>query len=180
MDSWSFFYSWGEFRSAFSGGAQVNMPKPPAQWLQQFKDAPTTQKDLSFYGAIEIVEQIEQEDMGVAVPRLRDDRHNSVKAFNAIYGYSSLILDPGRCCSGTPVDQNCANRIVEQVRRTGFSLAIPTQLPDIERVHANERSWIKALWQAVEDTGDSQEKAYWLFLSPKGSSGDLPCQGDWR
>ena len=180
MDSWSFFYSWGESRSEFSGGAEVDMPKPPKVWLQQFKDAPTTQKDLSFYGAVEIVEQIEQEEIGVAVPRLRDDRHNSVKAFNAIYGYDSLVLDPGRCCAGTPVDQRCANRIVEQVRKTGFSLAIPTQLPDIERVHANERSWITALWQAAEDTGDAQEKAYWLFLSPKGSGADLPCQGDWR
>ena len=36
-----------------------------------------------------------------------------------------LVLDPGRCCRGTPVDQHCANRIVAIVQKTGFSLAIP-------------------------------------------------------
>lgn len=178
IDSWSFFYIWGNFRSEITGSSPSTIPKPPSFWLKQYeKSTDINQKDLSFYGAIEIVEQIEQFEMGIAVPRLRDDRHNSVKAFNSIYGYSSLILDPGRCCSGTPVDQYCADRIVKQVQETGFSLAIPKAIKGIERVQANEKSWIKALWLAAKATGESQEGQYWLFLPPKNTSGELPCQG---
>ena len=181
MDSWAFFYIWGQARAELTGSSIHPLPRPPAAWLYQYqKNTDINQKDLSFYGSIEIIEQIEQREQGIAVPRLRDDRHNSVKAFNSIYGYPSLILDPGRCCLGTPVDQHCANRIVENVRQTGLILAIPRMQKGIERVQGNEKSWIQDLLNAAAATNEAQEGIYWIFLPPEGTGGDLPCQKDWK
>lgn len=181
MDSWSFFYIWGISRTEITGASPSTLPKPPQIWLQQYEtNTDISQKDLSFYGAIEIVDQLEQLEMGIAVPRLRDDRHNSVNAFNAIYGHQALILDPGKCCLGTPVDRYCAERIVAQVRETGFSLALPKFIKGIDRIQANEKPWIQALQDAAEATGETETGKYWLFLPPKGASGPLPCQKDWR
>ena len=80
------------------------------------------------------------ETKGLAVPRLRDDRHRNLQAYAAMNGQSILILDPGKCCAGTPVNGQCANRIVEAVKQAQLTVVLPTEVEGVERVHANEKT----------------------------------------
>ena len=73
--------------------------------------------------------------------RLRDERHRSLIAFATLYDKSALILDPGACCAGTPVDASCADRVVEALDRSGFTLVLPTQIKGVERIYPNEERW---------------------------------------
>ena len=113
---------------------------------------------------------------GIAVPRLRDDRHRNLQAYAAMKGQSILILDPGKCCAGTPVNAQCANRIVKAVEQAQLTVVLPTEVEGVERVHANEKRWVADLRSAINSTGTQSEYWHWQQSGVTDEVGPLPCQ----
>ena len=113
---------------------------------------------------------------GIAVPRLRDDRHRNLQAYAAMTGQSILILDPGKCCAGTPVNAQCANRIVKAVQEAHLTVVLPTEVEGVERVHANEKRWVADLRGAIASTGKQSQYWHWQPAETSNEKGALPCQ----
>lgn len=177
VDSWAFFEVWGTKRQEMVGGHAPKFPRSPNTWRRQYEAmSDITLRDLSLYGAIALVEKVQKTD-GLASMRLRDERHRSLIAFATLYDKSALVLDPGACCAGSPVDENCSKRIVEALDSAGFTLVLPTQIKGVERIYPNEERWKTLLLQSVNQGVHSiEEEAYWLYKTPSQNGGSLPCQ----
>lgn len=178
IDQLSYFQHWGNIRQEMVGGDKPSIIEMPTIWKNQYKKSTDiTLRDLSLYGAIEFLDYWEDLSVNnnIAVPRLRDDRHRSIMAFAALHDAQFLLLDPGKCCAGTPVNDLCAQRIIKQTMDAGFTIILPTELSGIERVHANEIPWIKALHTALPSPN---VEFFWSFQpsDTETPSDFIPCQ----
>ena len=72
-----------------------------------------------------------------------------------------FILDPSKCCAGTPVNAQCANRIVKVVQEAHLTVVLPTEVEGVERVHANEKRWVADLRGAIASTGKQSQYWHW-------------------
>ena len=172
LDTWAFFSSWGTHRQKMVGGHPPRIPQAPSFWSHQYQhSSDLTLRDLSLYGAINMLEWMENSS-GLATMRLRDERHRSVMAFAAIVGKPLVVLDPGACCAGQPVDQRCAQKTIDVLSQAGIALVLPTDIKGVERIYANEARWRALLMAHVELTAHQ----FWLHAPAKGSGGPLPCQ----
>lgn len=174
-DSWAYYDTWAQKRYSIVGGTIDRIPAPPSWWTQQYQHAnDITHRDLSLYGAIDLVEMLELYS-GLATMRLRDERHRSLLAFAAISGKKALVLDPGACCAGEPVNEQCAQRVVQELLSAGYGIALPTEKKGVERIYPNEERWRSLLLSSREDWNQSQ---FWYdtSISTTASNIALPCQ----
>ena len=180
LDSWAFFGKWAEIRYQMLGGNPTSLPSAPYYWSQQYDNYPVlTLKDLTMTGALDFQDAwISQPNtQGIALPRLRDERHRNIQAYAAMRGQRILILDPGKCCAGKPVNAVCAEKVAQEVFDAGYSILLPTQLPDLERVYENEKSWIEHLRKNLSER--SAKTDFWIWQPAADvSNGSVPCQFD--
>jgi hypothetical protein len=177
FDGWSFFHAWGEKRVEVTGAKQSIIPSPPTQWSNQYKKmTDLTLRDLTLWGGVRLAELVEQYPDGVAVPRLRDDRHRSLSGLAEIYGVPHVVLDPGNCCTGRPADEYCAVDIVEQLQNSGVTLAMPTTIKGVQRMNRFEERWGKALVSAMNAYPNIKTDRFWLVLEAEDLGGERPCQ----
>ena len=87
-------------------------------------------------------------------------------------GKEALILDPGSCCAGEPVDARCAKRIVSELSQSGYALILPTSISGVERIYGNEERWRTLLLTEQE----YDESRFWLYHHATGSNAYIPCQ----
>jgi len=147
LDTWAFFDVWSEKRERIVGGKENRIPTSLRWWRQQFQDSSDiTHRDLSMYGAIDLYTIIDTNPK-IAMMRLRDERHRSLLAFSAILGKEAIILDPGACCAGNPVDENCADTVITQARKIGYVVVLPILFEGVERIYPNETRWHQLLLQ---------------------------------
>ena len=174
-DTWAYYDTWAQKRQRIVGGTQDTIPSPPTWWTRQYQHAnDITHRDLSLYGAIDLIEILENHT-GLATMRLRDERHRSLLAFAEISGKKSLVLDPGACCAGEPVNEKCAQRVIEAVLDLGYGIVIPTQQKGVERIYPNEERWRALLLKSHESWN---KKSFWYdaHISEPTKSHTLPCQ----
>ena len=174
-DSWAFYHSWAKKRQQIVGGLHNNIPTPPQWWTRQYQHAnDITHRDLSLYGAIDLIHILDQHK-GLATMRLRDERHRSLLAFAQITGKKSLVLDPGACCAGEPVNEQCAQRVIESVLNHGYGIVLPTFQKGVERIYPNEERWRNLLLQSHDNWN---KKTFWYdaHISNPSMSTRLPCQ----
>ena len=179
LNTWAFFGQWGEVRSRILGGEASTIPSAPSLWANKYLRYPIlTLRDLTMMGALDFQDtwQTLPETKGLAVPRLRDDRHRNLQAYAAMNGQSILILDPGKCCAGTPVNAQCANRIVQAVKQAQLTVVLPTEVEGVERVHANDKRWVSDLRDAIRSSGTQSHYWHWLQSKSIDEIGPLPCQ----
>ena len=127
------------------------------------------------YGAVELVRRFKNGE-GIASMRLRDARDRSVMAYALLYGQKHVILDPGVCCKGKPVDEICAMKIVRQVSRSGLTLSLPTNIEGIERIYPNEKRWRELLQDSAQQTLLLDNGEFWWNYLPLSDSEEPPCQ----
>ena len=174
-DTWAFFDVWGQKRTAIVGGEPDKIPTPPYWWRQQYTIAnDITYRDISMYGAIDLYELLENSS-GIASMRLRDERHRSLMAFAQIMGKPSLILDPGACCAGQPVNEQCAQKIVHKVHEAGYAIVLPTTIFGVERIYPNESRWYSLIQEAIQE-GNQRDFWYEYPSHSVWNPHDLPCQ----
>lgn len=179
LNTWGFFGQWGKVRHRMLGGEPPTLPTAPSLWSGKYLRYPIlTLRDLTMMGALDFQDtwSTMPDSEGIAVPRLRDDRHRNLQAYAAINGQSILILDPGKCCAGTPVNAQCANRVVKAVQDAGLTVVLPTEIAGVERVHANEKRWVADLRSAIASTGTQSSYWHWQSSTVDGDLGPLPCQ----
>ena len=174
-DSWAYYDSWSQKRTYIVGGIPDKIPTSPSWWTQQYQQAnDITHRDLSLYGAIDLID-ILSHHAGLATMRLRDERHRSLLAFAEISGKKALVLDPGACCSGEPVDKKCAHRVVQALIDAGYGIVIPTQKKGVERIYPNEERWRSLLLQS-HDSWIQSTFWYDTSISVSAPTSSLPCQ----
>lgn len=181
LDTWAFFYEWGNLRHQILGGSPPNIWTPPSYWTQQYSQYPVlTLKDLTMTGALDFQDAwlSQPETQGIALPRLRDERHRNIQAYAAMRGQDILILDPGKCCAGQPVDDQCAAQTAETVLTSGYALLLPTEIPDVERIYPNEQAWIEDLKSHVSANGIRSDFWVWQPSTNASNHSNLPCQFD--
>ena len=179
LNTWAFFGQWGQVRYRMLGGDTPVIPMAPAIWSNKYLQYPIlTLRDLTMMGALDFQDTwaTMSDTKGIAVPRLRDDRHRNLQAYAAMNGQSILILDPGKCCAGTPVNAQCANRIVKAVEQAQLTVVLPTEVEGVERVHANEKRWVSDLRSAIGSTGSQSRYWHWQPSDLDEEVGPLPCQ----
>ena len=179
LHTWGFFGQWGQVRQRMLGGNPPTIPTAPSIWAKKYIRYPIlTLRDLTMMGALDFQDSwtTMPQTEGIAVPRLRDDRHRNLQAYAAMTGQSILILDPGKCCAGTPVNAQCANRIVKAVQEAHLTVVLPTEVEGVERVHANEKRWVADLRSAIASTGKQSQYWYWQPADISSEKGALPCQ----
>ena len=179
LNTWSFFAQWGQVRQRMLGGNPPAIPMAPSIWAKKYVRYPIlTLRDLTMMGALDFQDTwaTMSQTEGIAVPRLRDDRHRNLQAYAAMTGQSILILDPGKCCAGTPVNAQCANRIVKSVQAAHLTVVLPTEVEGVERVHANEKRWVADLRSAIASTGKQSQYWHWQPAETSREKGTLPCQ----
>jgi hypothetical protein len=177
-DTWAYYDVWAQKRTQIVGGQADLIPTPPKWWTQQYQYAnDITHRDLSLYGAIDLIDILEQNN-GLATMRLRDERHRSLLAFAEITGKKALILDPGACCAGQTVDARCATRIIKEAKDAGYGIVLPTLLKGVERIYPNETRW----HQLLLNTLDTWNEEYFWYDSPQNTQEQIsvrqepPCQ----
>jgi hypothetical protein len=176
LDTWGFLYSWSAFRKEMVNSETSKLYTPPYLWTWQYKNMPDIpHRDLSMYGASELVRRFERGE-GIASMRLRDARDRSVMAYALLYGQKHVILDPGICCKGKPVDEICAMQVVRQVSQSGLTLSLPTNIDDIERIYKNEKRWRDLLQSAAQQTLLLDNGELWWNYLPLANSEEMPCQ----
>lgn len=178
MDSWSFFVAWTDKRVEVTGAQALNWPKPPSTWSRQFKNmTDLTLRDLTLWGGVELAELTKRYPNGLAIPRLRDDRHRSLSGLAEIHGAPHVIVDPGNCCTGRPADTRCAIDIVERLQKAGVGLVIPTEIKGVQRGNRFEEKWTDNLRSAMSSYDTIIEHDFWILLeAPMTKDGDLPCK----
>ena len=191
LDSWGFFYQWSKLRKDMIGGSEMALMEPPSilqKWYLEASDL--TVRDLSMTGAVELLDywQGKMPKQGIAIPRLRDDRQRTVMAFAAMADVEVVVLDPGRCCAGSPVNQYCAQRVLKQLAEHQFLVALPLPLKGIERMQGRDVTWRDDLIVAAQQLPDlyqGEQGEYWSFqhVDPsaqqkEGALSTLPCQFD--
>ncbi|MAA79017.1 MAG: hypothetical protein CL916_07125 [Deltaproteobacteria bacterium] len=174
-DSWAYYDTWAQKRQRIVGGSKERIPNPPQWWTRQYQHAnDITHRDLSLYGAIDLIEVLEKHT-GLATMRLRDERHRSLLAFAQISGKKSLVLDPGSCCAGEPVNEKCAQRVVESVLDLGYGIVLPTLQKGVERIYPNEEKWRNLL---LKSHNNWNQGSFWYdahMVNPTLKT-QLPCQ----
>ena len=181
LDTWAFFHQWGHLRHQILGGNPPHIWTPPSYWTQQYSQYPVlTLKDLTMTGALDFQDAwlSQPETQGIALPRLRDERHRNIQAYAAMRGQDILILDPGKCCAGHPVDDLCAAQTAQQVLDSGYALLLPTEIPDVDRIYPNEHAWIEDLASHVASNGVHSDFWVWQPSNNTASTSNLPCQFD--
>ena len=178
LDGWAFFDAWSIKRVEVTGATPVQWPSPPSLWARQFQNmTDLTLRDLTLWGGVRLAEISSQHPNGMAIPRLRDDRHRSLSGLAEIYGIPHVIVDPGNCCTGRPADLNCAKEVVSQLQLSGFSLIIPTDIKGVQRINRFEKRWKAALLSVVESYETVKEDEYWIILeAPTAQTNERPCQ----
>ena len=107
FDSWGYFDSWAKNRQQIVGGATDKIPSP------QHGGHSNTRVQMTL--PIETLVSMEQSTLlsprqhrGLATMRLRDERHRSLQYLQRSQE-NALVLDPGACCAGEPVNEKCAS-----------------------------------------------------------------------
>lgn len=181
LDTWAFFHQWGILRHQLLGGLPSNIWSPPNYWAQQYAQYPVlTLKDLTMTGALDFQDAwlSQPETQGIALPRLRDERHRNIQAYAAMRGQDILILDPGKCCAGHPVDAECAAQTAQEVLQSGYALLLPVEIPDVERIYPNEKAWVEDLSSHVSSNGILSDYWVWQPSTNTSNTSNLPCQFD--
>ncbi len=179
LNMWGFFGQWGQIRHTMLGGQPPHIPTAPLIWGKKYQRYPTlTLRDLTMVGALDFQDtwQSIPNTAGIAVPRLRDDRHKNLEAYAALNNQDIVILDPGKCCAGTPVNAQCARRVLKALDESHYTVVLPTSIAGVERVHANERPWIEALKDGIVQTGSNSLFWHWQTPDTTGEPTDIPCQ----
>jgi hypothetical protein len=179
LDGWSYFHVWSEKREDIVGSSPSRLPQPPDMWRAQYTGMPDIVfRDLTLYGGAELARFVET-GKGLATTRLRDERHRSLAAYSAIEGAPFVVLDPGRCCTGQPVDIRCAERTVRALAEAGISTALPKDIEGVERIYSHEQRWLELLRVAAAEVGEQEDGRMWLMVPQQGQNGsELPCQGE--
>ena len=181
LDTWAFFHQWGILRHQLLGGHPSTIWSPPNYWAQQYAQYPVlTLKDLTMTGALDFQDAwlSQPETQGIALPRLRDERHRNIQAYAAMRGQDILILDPGKCCAGHPVDAECAAQTAQEVLQSGYALLLPVEIPDVERIYPNEKAWIEDLSSHISSNGILSDYWVWQPSTNTSNTSNLPCQFD--
>ena len=178
LDSWSFIDAWAQKRTAVVGARTLNWPKPPALWRQQFQNmTDLTLRDLTLWGGVRLADLSSTHPNGLAIPRLRDDRHHSLSGLAQIYEIPHVIVDPGNCCKGRHANQYCAADVLSQLQAAGITMVIPTAIKGVQRMHKVEETWRTSLLKAAESYSSRTEDLYWTVIeAPEPQSTELPCQ----
>jgi hypothetical protein len=196
LDSWAYFYAWGQQRLSIAGGEAPTFAEAPEAWSRRYGTMTDMDfRDLSAYGSLEFVELVEAHPGGVALPRLRDERHAHLAAAAELADIPWVILDP------IPCGNKSAGQVLQAVSDAGMLVVIPTHLPGINRVNGEnlvwegrmdcrkppdptgkqpyDYCWVLQLEAAAETRGGLAEAGpFWKTLAPTGSGAELPCQGD--
>ena len=175
LDGWSFFDVWSKQREQIVGSLPSKLPEAPSIWKRQYTHmSDLTHRDLTLYGGAELARLVQKSD-GLATPRLRDERHRSLAAFSALYGKQFVVLNPGDCCYGQPVNAICAQKILSELNTAGISLALPIPIKGVERIYKHEQKWLTHLQTAAGT--DLIEGIMWQVLPNTRTGGKtLPCQ----
>jgi hypothetical protein len=192
LDSWAYYYAWGQQRQSIAGGEAPTFSEAPDAWAQRYGQMTDMDfRDLSAYGSLEFVDLVESHPAGVALPRLRDERHAHLVAAAELADIPWVVLDPGTC-SGP------ARTVLADTAAAGMLVVLPTHLPGINRVNGEslvwegrmdctkgpgkqpfDYCWVLQLEQAAESMGVLEEQGrFWRTLAPTGSGGEIPCQGE--
>ena len=116
-----------------------------------------------------------QNGEGIASMRLRDARDRSVMAYALLYGQKHVILDPGVCCKGKPVDNLCHENC-----SSGESIWTDIKSTDQYRrnrkIYPNEKRWRELLQDAAQQTLLLDNGGFWWNYLPLSDSEEPPCQ----
>ncbi len=179
LNMWGFFGQWGQIRHTMLGGHSPHIPTAPSIWGKKYQRYPTlTLRDLTMVGALDFQDtwQSIPNTSGIAVPRLRDDRHKNLEAYATMRDQEIVILDPGKCCAGTPVNAQCAQRVLKALDEAHYTVVLPAAIAGVERVHANERPWIESLRDGIAQTGSNSLFWHWQTSDAVGEASPVPCQ----
>lgn len=179
MNTWGFFGQWGLVRQTMLGGESPSIPTAPWIWGKKYQRYPTiTLRDLTIVGALDFQDtwQTLSDNNGIATPRLRDDRHRNLQAYVSLQNRPVLLLDPGKCCAGTPVNIQCAKRVVSALNDAQYAVVLPTEIEGVERIHANEREWVNDLRQAIQENAIQSAFWHWHVSESEATTIELPCQ----
>ena len=178
LDGWAFMDAWAEKRRTITGASELNWPNPPDLWQRQFKNmTDLTLRDLTLWGGVELAVLSSTHPNGLAIPRLRDDRHFSLSGLAQIYQIPHVIVDPGNCCKGRHADASCAAQVMSELQTAGITMVIPTAIKGVQRMHKVEENWRMALLKAAESYSNRSESDYWTVIeAPKPESTERPCQ----
>ena len=142
FDSWSFIDAWAQKRTEITGANALMWPEPPKLWQRQFKNmTDLTLRDLTLWGGVKLAELSRSHPNGLAIPRLRDDRHFSLAGLAQIYDIPHVIVDPGNCCRGRHADTSCAAQVMSDLQSAGVTMVIPTAIKGVQRMHKVEENW---------------------------------------
>ncbi len=178
LDSWGFFWSWGEKREEMVGTDPTLLPTPPYYYRQQYQQMPElVLRDLSLTGGAELAHRLRSGEP-IATMRLRDARERSIMAYSALYKTDHLILDPGKCCAGQPVDERCADRVVTMLFRAGYTLSLPTIIEGVERIYPRELRWRKLLLESAKSRTNEKNGVFWSYYTGTSQGGHAPCQSE--
>ena len=189
MDSWAYFHAWGQMRAECSSADPPELPVPPESWSQKYAQLTTLDfRDLCAEGSMDLVEMVEAYPNGVAIPRLRDERHNHLSAAAELAGVPWVMVGPGTCEVQEPM-------VVDALQKAGVMLILPTQIDGEHRMTdegkylrgelncqdpstRSEYCWYLRLKQSAQATGLVESYSpYWDVLpSSATGTGSLPCQ----
>ena len=174
LDTWAYFYAWAETRHSQMGAAQAStLPKPPQYWLDQYTPIPDRLlRDLSLYGAQELVQMAKEQGSMATIP-LRDARDRALMAYTQIYGGEHIILDSKKCCRENK--KQCAQRHMTELQQAGFTLLLPKEIPLVQRIDKQQIEWLEEI-KTYTDENRKEEGEYWWFFRSKDQGGHTPCQ----
>lgn len=176
VDTLAYLSAWGTMHSRMTGAELPTLPAAPTPWTWRYlKQTDHNYRDLTIYGAMALVELVQANPGGVAIPRLRDERWRHLSAVAEREGRPWGLLDTGDCC-GPQTIETCARRVVQGLSDAGMLLALPTTIGGVRRVNRQEDGWMNALTEAATSAGGTSQSEFWLIRPASGSGGSFPCQ----
>jgi hypothetical protein len=101
-------------------------------------------------------------------------------AYAILAGQPAVVMDPGKCCAGTPVNGHCARRILTALHAAQITVILPIDLPGVERIHQNEQRWLAHLTEQAALMGTMKSMRYWDVLEGGTTRvtgrPELPCE----
>ena len=138
---------------------------------------------------MDLIELVEEYPKGVAIPRLRDERHSHLLAAAELADVPYVMVDPGTC------EQPELSMVVDSIQQAGLLLILPTAVEGEPRMTdegkflrgelncdqpgtQSQYCWYLRLKQSAEATGEVESYSRYWDVLPAGSSGTgvLPCQ----
>ena len=175
LDTLAFMNNWGTYRAKITGAELPLLPAAPEIFQRRYPhNSDLNHRDLTAYGAAELVELASKYPGGIAIPRLRDERQYHLIAAAELQGLPWLVLNPKLCCR-EPANF-CSRRLVEEINDANMTIVLPTEIEGIRRINASDEAWTNALLEAIEETEKMEEAAFWFVVPPDGhKTRPVPC-----